>query len=117
MKPLAVHHVSISVLDVPEALAFYLDKLGLTQRGDRPADIGDGAWLDVGGQQLHLIQAQPPAACGQHFAILVEDLDATTVELRAAGVSVSDAVGVGAARQAFLADPSGNSIELHEPAR
>ncbi|HEX3781164.1 MAG TPA: VOC family protein [Pseudonocardiaceae bacterium] len=117
MQPLAVHHVSIAVHDVPAALAFYTGTLGMTQRADRPADLGDGAWLDVGGQQLHLIRSDPPGACGQHFAVLVEDLDATTAELRAAGVAVSDAVAVGAARQAFLADPSGNAIELHEPAR
>jgi glyoxylase I family protein len=117
MKPLAVHHVSIAVTDVAAALAFYTDALGLTQRTDRPANIGPGAWLDAGGQQLHLVKADPPAPCGQHFAVLVDDLDATTAELRAAGVQVSDAVPIGTARQAFLRDPSGNSIELHEAAR
>jgi catechol-2,3-dioxygenase len=30
---------------------------------------------------------------------------------------VTDASPVGSARQAFLSDPSGNGIELHEPDR
>jgi glyoxylase I family protein len=117
MKPLAVHHVSIAVPDVAVALDFYTRVLGMTQRTDRPTTIGAGAWLDVGGQQLHLIRSDAPEPRGQHFAVLVDDLDATTSELRAAGITVSDAVPIGSARQAFLTDPAGNAIELHEAAR
>jgi glyoxylase I family protein len=114
MRPLAVHHVSINVSDVEAALRFYVDQLGLTVRSDRP-DFGfGGAWLDAGGQQVHLIEAAPPAGLGQHFAVLVDDLDATIVELRGAGLEVSDASPVATNRQAFLHDPSGNLVELHE---
>ena len=114
MRPLAVHHVSINVRDVEEAERFYVEHLGLIRRDDRP-DFGlAGAWLDAGGQQVHLIAGEPPAAVGQHFALQVEDLDAAIGELRARGVDVTDASPVGAGRQAFLSDPSGNGIELHE---
>ena len=114
MKPKAVHHVSINVRDVPAAETFYVERLGLQRRTDRP-DFGfAGAWLDAGGQQVHLIEGEPPAAVGQHFAIQVEDLDAAIAELRDAGVEVSDAFPVAMSRQAFLNDPSGNGIELHE---
>lgn len=114
MQPLAVHHVSVAVTDVDAALDFYTRVLGMRQRPDRPAGLGDGAWLDVGGQQLHLIRADTPEPRGQHFAVLVTDLAATTAELRAEGVTVSDAVPIGAGRQAFLRDPAGNVIELHQ---
>ena len=115
MKPLAVHHVSINVRDVDEAARFYVDQLGLTRRSDRP-DFGfAGAWLDAGNQQVHLIEGQAPPAVGQHFALQVEDLDAAIAELRAKGIDVSDASPVGTGRQAFLSDPAGNGIELHEP--
>lgn len=117
MKVVAIHHVSVSVSDLDEALDFYTRLLGLSVRTDRPDSIGPGAWLDAGGQQLHLIPGDPPPARGQHFAVLVEDLDATVAELRAAGLRVSDPVPVGSARQAFLADPSGNAVELHEAAQ
>jgi len=106
VKPTAVHHVSINVRDVPAAESFYVERLGMTRRRDRP-DFGfPGAWLDAGGQQIHLIEGEPPAAVGQHFAIQVEDLDAAIAELRDAGVEVSDAFPVASSRQAFLADPS-----------
>jgi glyoxylase I family protein len=117
MKPLAVHHVSINVRDADEAAHFYVEQLGLVRRADRP-DFGfGGAWLDAGSQQVHLIEAEPPAAVGQHFALQVGDLDETIAELRAQGLDVSDASPVGTARQAFLSDPSGNGVELHEVAR
>ncbi len=113
---LGVHHVSINVADVDEALAFYVERLGMTPRTDRP-DFGfGGAWLDVGAQQVHLIEAPQPDDRGQHFAVQVADLDGTIAELRADGIEVSDASPVGTGRQAFLHDPSGNLVELHQPA-
>lgn len=116
MQVLGVHHVSINVADVGVAVAFYVDRLGLVPRTDRP-DFGfGGAWLDVGGQQVHLIEAPLPGDRGQHFALRVADLDGTIAELRGAGVDVSDASPVGTGRQAFLHDPSGNLVELHQPA-
>jgi catechol 2,3-dioxygenase-like lactoylglutathione lyase family enzyme len=114
MRARGVHHVAINVSDVPEAVDFYVDVLGLSSRDDRP-DIGiDGAWLDAGGQQVHLLEAPMPTAMGQHFALHVDDIDATVAELRGRGLAVSDPSSIGPDRQAFLQDPSGNSIELHE---
>jgi glyoxylase I family protein len=115
MKPDGLHHVSLNVRDVPAALDFYTRLLGLTERTDRPDFSFGGAWLDVGGQQIHLIEADPPPALGQHFALAVPDLDAAVAELRAQGVEVTDPVAVGTGRQAFLADPAGNRVELQEP--
>jgi catechol 2,3-dioxygenase-like lactoylglutathione lyase family enzyme len=116
MRPSGVHHVSINVDDVEAAIHFYTEVLGLTARTDRP-DFGfGGAWLDAGGQQLHLIEAGVPAGLGQHFALRVDDLDAVVEELRGAQVEVSDPSPVGTGRQAFLSDPAGNLVELHQPA-
>jgi glyoxylase I family protein len=115
VRALAVHHVSINVDDVDAAVAFYVDVLGLVIRKDRPADLGvGGVWLDAGDQQVHLILAPPPTARGQHFALLVDDLDAVIDELRARDVNVSDPAPVGRSRQSFLNDPAGNLIELHQ---
>ena len=108
---------SVFVKDVDESKRFYVDVLGLVQRQDRPPDLGvGGAWLDAGAQQVHLIHAPPPTARGQHFALLVDDLDAVVDELRGRSVDVSDPVPVGRNRQSFLHDPAGNLIELHEAA-
>jgi glyoxylase I family protein len=115
MEPLGVHHVSINVRDAAEGVEFYTRVLGLCERHDRP-DFGfGGAWLDLGGQQVHLIEAPMPADHGQHFAIQVADIDRAVAELRALDLEVSDPAPVATSRQCFLRDPSGNLIELHEP--
>ena len=113
--PRGIDHVALNVPDVPAALAFYTDVLGLTQRDDRP-DFGiAGAWLNAGDQQVHLIELPPPNGMGQHFALLYEDIGAVVERLRAQGITVSDpAASSPGQRQAFLNDPWGNSIELHE---
>lgn len=115
MTALGLHHVSINVRDLHASLAFYVGHLGLTERSDRP-DFGfGGAWLDVGCQQVHLIEAEVPEDKGQHLAFEVRDLDATVTRLRSEGVAVGDPSPVGAGRQAFTHDPSGNLVELHQP--
>lgn len=115
VRTLGVHHVSINVSNVEEAVRFYTEGLGMSVRPDRP-DFGfGGAWLDAGGQQVHLIEGRVPAAQGQHFAVLVDGLDAVVTELRGRGLEVSDPSPVGTSRQAFVSDPSGNLVELHEP--
>ena len=114
MQPLAIHHVSVNVSDVDAGVAFYTDVLGGTVRDDRP-DFGfGGAWIDLGTQQVHLIEASVPPNLGQHFAIRVADLGAAVDELRAKGYEVGDPVAVGANLQTFVEDPSGNVVELHE---
>jgi catechol 2,3-dioxygenase-like lactoylglutathione lyase family enzyme len=114
MRPLGLHHVSINAPDVAEASAFYTQVLGGTLRSDRP-DLGfEGAWIDLGGQQVHLLQGSVPPDAGQHFAIQVGDLHQVIGELRSAGVSVSEATPIGSGRQAFLHDPAGNLVELHQ---
>jgi len=112
-----LHHVSINVTDVERAVTFYAEVLGLVPL-PRP-DFGfDGAWLAVdGGRQVHLIQADVPADLGQHVAFEVDDIEVAVTSLREHGVDVHGPVPVGdtSARQAFLADPDGNRLELNQP--
>jgi catechol 2,3-dioxygenase-like lactoylglutathione lyase family enzyme len=116
VEPVGVDHVAINVPDVPGAIEFYTETIGLVQNHTRP-DFGfPGAWLDTAsGQQVHLIEAEVPKNVGQHFAIVFDDLDAAVAELRARGLRVSDPIPVGTTgrQQAFTADPYGNGIELH----
>jgi catechol 2,3-dioxygenase-like lactoylglutathione lyase family enzyme len=115
VRPLGVHHVSINVDDLDAARHFYIDVLGFTERTDRPDFAGlGGAWLDVGGQQVHLIEGEVPERKGQHYAVLVADVDAAVATLREHDVRVSDPVEVGTGLQSFTRDPCGNMVEIHE---
>jgi catechol 2,3-dioxygenase-like lactoylglutathione lyase family enzyme len=118
MQALGVHHVSVNVAELDQAVRFYTEVLGFTVRTDRPELRVDGVWLDTapGGraQQVHLIVADVPPGKGQHFAVLVADLDVAVADVRAAGAQVTDPAPVGTSRQAFLSDPDGNLIELHQ---
>ena len=115
MKPSGIHHVSICVRDADEAVAFYTEVLGLTVL-PRP-DFGFGGhWLDAGGQQVHLMESDEPRPKGDHFAIRVDDLESSVVDIRELGVQVHTIDHMaGAGHQAFLHDPSGNFIELNQP--
>ena len=114
MRPLGIHHVAINVTDVSRSIDFYTRLLGGSAREDRP-DLGiAGAWIDLGAQQVHLVELPVPADAGQHFAVLVEDVAAAVAELRASGMDVADPVRVGDDLQTFVADPDGNVVELHQ---
>jgi glyoxylase I family protein len=119
VAPTSLDHVAINVSDVPGAITFYTETMGLMQNHTRP-DFGfPGAWLDTAnGQQVHLIEAAVPNNVGQHFALTFDDLGAAIAELRTRGLKVSDPSAVGATgrQQAFTIDPWGNAIELHQRA-
>ncbi len=114
-----VHHVSINGADVEPTAPFYTEVLGMKTL-ERPDFPFNGRWLQTpGGGEVHLIEVegwQPPK--GQHWAFRVEDIEATVAELREKGVEVKDpkALPGTTARQTFFFDPSGNMIELNQPA-
>lgn len=117
MFDVGVHHVSLNVTDAAESIRFYVDVLGLGLREDRPAFAFDGAWLQAGEQQIHVLEVAdfvPPI--GQHFALRVADIDAARSHLLRNDVAVSEPTEQpGICRQCFFRDPTGNLIELTQP--
>lgn len=114
-----IDHVSVVVADVERSLEFYHGLLGLEVDHERP-DLGyPGAWLKVGGQQLHLLQvANPDPVSGRpahggrdrHLALRVNDLDGLKHALERMGVRFTMSRSGRAAL--FCRDPDGNAIEL-----
>lgn len=109
------------VADTARALAFYRDVLGLRVDPARP-DLGyPGAWLDLGGQQIHLLElpnpdpvAGRPAHGGRdrHCAFTVRDLDQLRRRLDAARIGYT--LSRSGRRALFVRDPDGNALELIE---
>jgi predicted enzyme related to lactoylglutathione lyase len=110
----ALDYFVYTVADMDRAVAFYRDTLGLrcgfnersgfwTEFDSRPVALalcapGDGDWQG------------PPAA-----ALAVRDVRAKVERLRALGVAVlAEAVETSVCVMAFVADPDGNRVCLHQ---
>jgi glyoxylase I family protein len=114
-----IHHVSLVVSDTERALAFYRDLLGMSLVEERPALGFPGAWLEVGGQQIHLLEVPNPDPVSgrpahggrdRHTAFTVSDVEALADRLASAGVTVSRSKS---GRPAFFCrDPDGNALEF-----
>lgn len=118
MQIQAVHHVSLLVSDTERALSFYRDLLGLKVI-ERPALGFSGAWLAIGGQQLHLLELPNPDTANErpdhvgrdrHLALAVEGLDELAQRLTKAGIALSKSKS--GRKAIFCRDPDGNGIEL-----
>jgi len=119
-------HVRYMVDDVQAAVDFYTTHLGFTLN-----TAALPAFADVTRGNLRLLLAGPASSAGRpmpdgrrpepggwnriHF--IVDDITAEVDQLRAAGVRFRNDIVTGpGGRQILLDDPSGNPIELFQPA-
>ena len=119
-------HVRYMVDDVPAAVHFYTTHLGftlLTNQGPAFADVKRGNLrLLLSGHTSSAGRAMPdgrqPGPGGwNRIHLLVDDISAEVARLRGSGVSFrSDVVSGPGGKQIVLDDPSGNPIELFQPA-
>lgn len=122
--PLALERIgqiAIPVHDVPRAIAFYRDLLGLRFLFDAPPSM---AFLECGGVRLML--TIPEAAHDHPSSIVyfaVSDVERTYAELRDRGVEFIDAPHVVSRLAgtelwlAFFRDPDGNVMGLMQERR
>lgn len=118
-----IAHASVLVNDTARALHFYCDVLRLKANPQRP-DLGyPGAWLDIGAQQIHLIELPSPESDGErpahggrdrHTALHVTNLDALRHALETAGIAYT--LSKSGRRALFCRDPDGNALEFIEVA-
>jgi catechol 2,3-dioxygenase-like lactoylglutathione lyase family enzyme len=112
--------------DVENAVAFYTTHFGFTVNSNHAP-----AFADVVGGNLRLLLSGPTSSAGRpmpdgrtpgpggwnrlHF--IVDDIAAEVERLRSAGVKFrNDIVSGPGGQQILLEDPSGNPIELFQPA-
>jgi lactoylglutathione lyase len=116
----ALGQIHLSVADVDRSVAFYRDVLQL-QPIPRPAFSFPGAWFRLGThQELHLIGERQQAVVshnrGNHYALLVDDLDAWEQHLAACGAQfLPRKLRPDGAEQVFVVDPDGHYVELCTP--
>lgn len=119
-------NVRYMVDDVEAAIAFYTTHFGFTVRSNMAP-----AFADVVRGPLRILLSGPKSSAGRpmpdgrqpgpggwnriHF--IVEDIEADAARLRAAGVRFrNDIISGPGGKQVVLDDPSGNPIELFQPA-
>ena len=119
-------NVRYMVDDVDVATAFYTTHFGFTVRTSAPP-----AFADVVRGNLRLLLSGPRSSAGRpmpdgrtpqpggwnriHF--IVEDLAAEVERLRSAGLTFRNDIDSGpGGQQILLEDPSGNPVELFQPA-
>ena len=114
-------HVCFVVEDLDRAIAFYTETLSLQHAFDLTGDDGRraGAYVHVGARTfIELFPGKPDKSnegSFRHICIEVKSMEQAVAELRARGAEVSDpTTGSDGNPQAWLSDPDGNRIELHE---
>ena len=113
-----LQHASLIVTDTAASLRFYCDVIGL-QQTDRP-DLGfPGAWLQLGTQQIHLLELDNPdpttgrpehGGRDRHIALSVEDLAPIRAVLDKTGTVYT--LSKSGRLALFCRDPDGNALEI-----
>jgi catechol 2,3-dioxygenase-like lactoylglutathione lyase family enzyme len=124
--PAEMVSVRYMVSDVEAAVDFYTKHLGFTLRMSAAP-----AFADVARGQLRLLLSGPSSSAGRpmpdgtvptpggwnRIHLIVSDIVAEVDRLRAAGVPFRNDIVTGpGGRQILLEDPSGNVVELFQPA-
>jgi glyoxylase I family protein len=115
-----LNHASLIVSDINVSLTFYRDILGL-QQVDRP-DMGfQGAWFQLGDQQIHLLELENPdpitgrpehGGRDRHVALNVKALAPVKDLLNKKGIVYT--MSISGRKALFCRDPDGNAIEIIE---
>ena len=127
MKILRTHHVAVIASDYRASKVFYTEVLGLQVVAEAYRRERDSYKLDLrmpDGVQIELFSfpgapprpSYPEARGLRHLAFEVADLDASVLDLEAAGVAV-ELIRVDeftGKRFTFFADPDGLPLELYE---
>ena len=114
-----IAHSSLLVRRLEDSLDFYCDILGMTSDPSRP-DLGyQGAWLNIGNQQIHLLQLPNPDSIenrpehggrDRHTAIVVDGFDELKETLVRANIDIT--LSKSGRRAVFCRDPDGNALEF-----
>lgn len=118
--------VRYMVDDVEKAVAFYTENLGFTV-----LNAFGAPFADVARGNLRLLLAGPASSAGRpmpdgrqpgpggwnRIHLIVDDIESEVARLRAAGVPFRNGIISGpGGKQVLIDDPSGNPIELFQPA-
>jgi glyoxylase I family protein len=116
-----IHHSTVLVRDIEQALKFYIGLLELEKDMSRP-DLGyPGAWLNVGNGQIHLMELPNPdpvtgrpqhGGRDRHLALTITDLAILQSSLEEAEIEFT--LSKSGRKALFCRDYDGNALEFIE---
>jgi catechol 2,3-dioxygenase-like lactoylglutathione lyase family enzyme len=111
MRVEQVDYVSLPTRDVPRAVAWYRDVLGLTESEYSPGEVETpnvtiGFWNPEADGEVFA-----PNSAG--IALRVADVAEAVAEVRASGADVIGVEDSGVCTMGFVKDPDGNVLILH----
>jgi catechol 2,3-dioxygenase-like lactoylglutathione lyase family enzyme len=117
MGAIRLNHVSVGARDLEPSIRFY-EELFAARRLPTPNFGFPVQWLAVGDAQLHLFERADVAPVQHHFALTVDNFEATYARAEALGAFDTEAFGhhlyelPGDILQLYLRDPGGNLLEV-----
>lgn len=115
-----IHHASLIVSDTEQSLHFYRDVLGM-QSVERPDLPFPGAWLQIGEQQIHLLELDNPdpttgrpvhGGRDRHVALYCHSVQDLRDDLDKAGLVYT--MSISGRKALFCRDRDGNALEFIE---
>ena len=120
MPATGLNHVSVVARELDESVRFY-EEVFAAERIATPNFGFPVLWLRVGKMQLHLFERPDPAPTHHHFALTVDDFEATYAKAEQRDAFDRAAFGhhlyelPGDCVQLYLRDPAGNLVEVDAP--
>lgn len=124
LKYTHIHHVSVLTQNVEQARKFYQVALGLEEIRERPKLSTNGFWLEIGQQQIHIIECleqetsgvkAAPGGQDRHIALGVNNL--ADIKERLESHHIEYKLSQSGRQALFCRDPDGNAIEMIENSR
>lgn len=115
-----IHHASLVVSNTDQSLKLYRDILGM-QQTERPNLGFPGAWLQIGEQQIHLLELDNPdpttgrpvhGGRDRHVAMYVDSITALRDDLDQAEIVYT--LSISGRKALFCRDFDGNALEFIE---
>jgi len=115
-----LHHASLIVSDTEESLKFYCNVLGM-QLIERPKLDFPGAWLEIGQQQIHLLELENPdpttnrpahGGRDRHVALHIDSVVNLRADLDQANIVYT--LSISGRKALFCRDRDGNALEFIE---
>jgi len=114
-----LHHGSLIVQNLLVSLDFYTNIIGLEENKQRPDMAFKGAWLDIGEQQIHLLNLpqteqslNQPEHAGRDRHLAIHVLDIEGIKKRLEEKQLPFTMSQSGRQALFCRDPDGNGLEF-----